>query len=81
MMNLSIILVLGILMILGGLALLGLGGYALYEGFAKDATEEVWLGSPTTARIIGIIALLAGLGLLCALVALFFVSFGGLSVP
>jgi len=67
MMSMSIILILGGLMVvLGGLALLGIGGYALYEGFAKDATEEIWLGSPTTARIIGIIALLAGLGLLCA---------------
>jgi hypothetical protein len=66
MMSASIILILGVFMALGGLALLGIGGYALYEGFAKDATEEIWLGSPTTARIIGIIALLAGLGLLCA---------------
>ena len=65
-MSISIILVLGVFMALGGLDLLGFGGYALYEGFAKDATEEIWLDSPTTARIIGIIALLAGLGLLCA---------------
>ncbi|MEA3397428.1 MAG: hypothetical protein U9R05_08205 [Chloroflexota bacterium] len=64
-----------VLMVLGGLALLSIGGYALYEGFAKDATEEMWLDSPSTARIIGIIALLAGLGLLCAPVGylLFFV--------
>ena len=75
-MSISIILVLGVLLAgLGGLALLGLGGYALYEGFAKDATAEIWLDSPTTARIIGIIALLAGLGLLCAPVGalLFFI--------
>lgn len=54
-----------VLMVLGGLALLGVGGYALYEGLAKDATEEMWLDSPSTALIVGIIALLVGLGLLC----------------
>lgn len=71
-MSIGIIWILGgLTMILGGLALLGIGGYALYEGFSKDATEEIWLGSPITARIIGIIALPAGLGLLCAPVALF----------
>ena len=41
-----------VLMVLGGLALLGVGGYALYEGLAKDATEEMWLDSPSTALIV-----------------------------
>ncbi len=58
-----------------GLVFLGAGGFALYEGFAKDVNDEIWLASPTTARIIGIIALLVGLALLCTSILAFFAPF------
>lgn len=48
---------------LGGVALLALGVYMLYQGFARDE-EGVWLGSPVTARILGFVAAIAGL-ILC----------------
>ncbi len=56
--------------LLGGLVLLGVGGYALYEGFGRGDAERVWLGSPTTARVVGIIGVLLGLLLLCLPIAL-----------
>ena len=62
-MMLLILIVLGVL---GGLVLLGLGGYALYESFTKEEGERVWLGSPITLRIVGVIAILAGIVLLVA---------------
>jgi hypothetical protein len=63
-----------------GLVMLGLGGYALYESFARDEEERIWLGSPTTARIIGIVALLAGLALFCLPVAVLVFGVGFMPV-
>ncbi|MBN1876183.1 MAG: hypothetical protein JXA33_18310 [Anaerolineae bacterium] len=63
------------------LVVLGVGGYALYEGFAKEEADKVWLGSPQTARIVGIIAVLGGLLLLCGLVLAVFYIFGVRIVP
>jgi len=54
-----------VIIIFGGLLCLGLGAYALYEGFAKSEGERLLLGDPRTARIVGIIAVLLGLLLIC----------------
>lgn len=61
------------LILLGSVALLGAGGYLLYGSF--NDTEPDWIGSPLTARLIGIVILLGGLALLCLPVLLFGVGF------
>ncbi|MBN2005557.1 MAG: hypothetical protein JXA21_19515 [Anaerolineae bacterium] len=58
-----------LILILGGLALLGFGGYALYEGFTNSDAERSMFGDPKTARIVGIVGILLGLGLICAIAA------------
>jgi len=67
--------------VLAGAACLGLGGYALYEGFSKSEGERVFLGEPRTAKIVGIIALLLGLLLICLpLAGAFYFFFMGVSL-
>jgi hypothetical protein len=65
-MAILLLLVLG-LGLLGGVGLLGVGAFALYEGFSKE--EGVWLGSPITARVVGIIAVILALILICGITA------------
>jgi len=65
-----------VIVIFGGLLCLGLGAYALYEGFAKSEDERLLLGDPKTARIVGIIALLLGLLLICLPLGFFFYMMG-----
>ncbi len=78
----SIAIIVFLLFILGGLLLMGFGGYALYEGFTKNESERSMFGEAKTARIVGIVGVLVGLGLICALVAGSFYLFGvGLTVP
>ncbi|MDY0018888.1 MAG: hypothetical protein RBT47_02695 [Anaerolineae bacterium] len=69
-------LILVLLGVVGGLALLGLGGYALYESFTKEEGARVWLGSPMTLRIVGVIVLLAGLVLLVSPILLLVFGLG-----
>mgnify|MGYP001016234918 CR=1 FL=1 len=73
-------LILILLGVVGGLALLGVGGYALYESFTKEEGERVWLGSPGTLRIVGVIVMLAGLALLAAPILLLVVGLGVMPV-
>ncbi|MFP4344806.1 MAG: hypothetical protein ACLFU8_08945 [Anaerolineales bacterium] len=75
-----IVLLIAAVSVFGGLVMLGLGGYALYESFSGDEGERIWLGSPTTARIIGVVALLAGLSLLCLPAAVFIFGVGFMPV-
>ncbi len=71
-----------LLFILGGLLLMGFGGYALYEGFTQNESERSMFGEPKTARIVGIAGIVLGLGLVCALVLGSFYIFGvGFTVP
>lgn len=65
-----------VLVIFGGLLCLGLGAFALYEGFAKSEGEPLLLGNPRTARIVGIVALLFGLLLICLPLVFFFYMMG-----
>ena len=46
-----------------GLGLVGLGAYLLYQSFQD---EEGWFTSPAMARVIGIVAVLLGVSMLCA---------------
>ncbi|MBN2006351.1 MAG: hypothetical protein JXA21_23565 [Anaerolineae bacterium] len=64
------------LFILGGLLLMGFGGDALYEGFTRNDEERSMFGEARTARIVGILGLLLGLGLICALVIGAYYLFG-----
>ncbi len=80
-MALSFIVLLGV--VVGGvvvLALLGLGAYALYEGFTREGVAHPWFGSETTARIVGFASLGVGLSLICALVGIFAFLFLGVSL-
>ena len=62
-------------MTFGGLLLMGIGGYFLYEFFTKDETESVWLGSRSTALIVGIIGIVLGVVMMCAPIAFMFFGF------
>lgn len=76
MMSMSIIVLILILGAVGGLVLLGLGGYALYESFTKEEGERVWLGSPGTLRVVGVVALLGGIILIVSPILLLVFVFG-----
>jgi len=75
----SIMMIILVMVTFGGLLLMGMGGYALYEFFAKDETESVFLGSRSTALIAGIIGLVLGLIMMCGPVA--FMFFGVTMMP
>ena len=75
----SIIIIILVLVVFGGLLLMGVGGYFLYEFFSKDETESVWLGSRSTALIVGIIGIGLGLVMMCAPIA--FMAFGVSMLP
>ena len=69
----SLVLIIIAVLVFLGLPLLGAGGYALYQVFTHNEAEQdqIWLGSRSTLLIIGIIATLGGLGLICGPVAFF----------
>lgn len=69
-----------IVVVLAGLAALAGGGYALYTGLIKKDSDSIFVGSTTTVVIIGIVAMLIGLGIFCSLIAgafLLFANAGG----
>ena len=64
-----------IIVAFGGLLLMGAGGFFLYEFFTKDETESVFLGSRSTALIVGIIGIVLGVIMICAPIAFMFFGF------
>ena len=77
-MSIMIIIIL-VLVTFGGLLLMGAGSFFLYEFFTKDETESVFLGSRSTALIVGIIGIVLGFVMMCAPVA--FMFFGVSMMP
>ncbi len=63
------------MVLVGGVGLLGIGGYLLYIGFGKEP-ESPWLGSQWTPRVLGIVCILGALGLFCGGVAFFLLPMG-----
>lgn len=61
-----------VLVTFGSLLMMGAGGFFLYEFFTKDETESVFLGSRSTALIAGIIGVVLGAIMMCALIAFMF---------
>lgn len=74
-----LIMIVLVIVAFAGLLLMGMGAYSLYEYFAKDEAESVWLGSRSTALIVGIIGLVLGAVMICAPIA--FMFFGVSMVP